>query len=76
MPKGCCCLKKDSWIQLDEYFEFISHDLLAKHFSGEMVRIGIVPEEIFIDLLQCAIDSDDISMRHQKDLKTILKAIS
>jgi hypothetical protein len=75
LPKGCCCLKNDTWIQLDEYFEFTTHELLAKHFSGEMVRIGVVPEEIFKDLLQCAIDSEDILMIHQKELKTILKAI-
>jgi hypothetical protein len=33
LPQNSCCLKKDTWIGLDEFFELTTAKLLAKHFS-------------------------------------------
>ena len=50
LPIGCCCLKKHTWIQLDQYFKFKSAEFLGWHFSGRINRIGVLPTEITIDL--------------------------
>ena len=73
LPKGSCCLKEDTWIQLDQYFEFTKSDLISKHFTGQINRIGILPKEISTQLLECAIRSDDISLSQEKILKEMLK---
>lgn len=73
LPKGSCCLNEDTWIQLDQYFEFTAHELVSRHFTGQIKRIGILPKEIIYQLLDCAIKSDDISLSQEKILKEILK---
>ena len=42
LPQNSCCLKKDTWIGLDEFFELTTAELLAKHFSGEVKTIGVL----------------------------------
>ncbi len=61
LPKGCCCLHKDTWVMLDQFFEFKAYELLAKHFSGQMRRIGVLPDQIVKELLDCAINCDDVT---------------
>jgi hypothetical protein len=73
LPKGSCCLNEDTWIQLDQYFEFTAHELVSRHFTGQIKIIGILPKEIIYQLLDCAIKSDDISLSQEKVLKEILK---
>jgi hypothetical protein len=61
LPKGCCCLSKPTWAMLDDFFEFNGQELLAKHFSGQMRRIGVLPEKIVKELLHCAANCDDVT---------------
>ena len=60
LPQHSCCLEKDTWIGLDEFFEFTTAELLARHFSGEIRTIGVLPDKTVKKLLECAIDCDDI----------------
>lgn len=76
LPRGSCCLHLDTWVMLDDFFEFRSHDVLARHFSGQMNRIGILPEEITKELLNCSINCYDITIAQTAALKEILKAMS
>jgi hypothetical protein len=71
LPKGCCCLSENTWIQLDQYFEFTKPELVARHFSGKINRIGLLPNEITLQLLECAINSFDITGTQEKILKEI-----
>lgn len=63
LVQGCCCLSKSTWVTLDEYYEFKDAELLQKHFSGDINRIGTLPDELTIALMECAMASDDISAR-------------
>ena len=74
-PKGTCCLKQNTWIQLDQFFEFKSHELIARHFSGKIKRIGILPDKILVELLDCAINCQDITEKQAKDLKDTVAAL-
>ena len=62
-PKGSCCLTKHTWIQLDQFFEFEAHELLNRHFTGLLKRIGVLPDRILDELLDCAINCDDITTK-------------
>ena len=74
-PKGSCCLKHDTWIQLDQFFEFKAHELLARHFTGKIKRIGILPDQILKELLDCAIGCQDITSDQAKELKECAKTL-
>ena len=75
LVKNCCCLKKDTWIVLDEFYEFNYNHLLQKHFSNEIHRLGMLSDDITIDLLKCAIHSEDISSSQVEIVRASLKNI-
>jgi len=68
-PKGSCCLTKDTWIQLDQFFEFKMHDMIARHFSGHIKRIGVLPDQLLSELLICAIECEDITQKQSQVLR-------
>lgn len=74
LVKGCCCLSKSTWVCLDEYYEFKDSELLQKHFSGDINRIGLLTDEITVALMECALQSEDISPRQTNIVQTALDA--
>lgn len=72
LVKGCCCLSKPTWVCLDEYYEFKDSELLQRHFSGDIDRIGLLTDEITIALMECALQSEDISPRQTRIVQTAL----
>jgi hypothetical protein len=60
LPQNSCCLEKDTYVGLNEFFEFTTAELLARHFSGEIRTIGVLPDKTVKELLECAIGCDDI----------------
>jgi hypothetical protein len=75
LPKGCCCLRTHTWVQLDQFFEFNSTHFLTANFSGRINRIGLLPDEIIIELLHCAIDSQDITQIQQNVLIEMVEGL-
>lgn len=76
IPKDSCCLEKDTWVGLDDFFELTSSELLARHFSGDIKTIGILPEAIVKELLECAIGCDDIQTKQIEILTTQLSRLA
>ena len=72
LPKGSTCLKLDTWVMLDQFFDLTAHKLLTKSFSGQINRIGLLPDDIFLDLIKCAIDCDDITLEQKDIIKNYL----
>ena len=72
LVKGCCCLSKPTWVSLDEYYEFKDSELLQKHFSGDINRIGLLTDPITIALMECVLQSEDISPRQTCIVQTAL----
>lgn len=72
LPAGSCCLKENTWIQLDQFFEFTSHLLLSKHFSGQMNRVGLLEKSILKALLECTVICEDISGSQEKIIRKTL----
>ena len=76
LPQNSCCLKKNTWIGLDEFFELTTAELLAKHFSGEVKTIGVLSETLVKELLECAISCDDILTKQVEILIDQLKIMT
>jgi hypothetical protein len=57
---------------LDDYYEFKDSELLQRHFSGDVNRIGELSDAVTIELMECALNSDDISGRQAGIAKSAL----
>lgn len=55
------CFKKDTWICLDDFYEFDASELLQGSFSGRIQHIGELPSSMLPALISCALQSDDIT---------------
>lgn len=73
---GSCCLTKPTWICLDEFYEFKDSELLQRHFDGQIKRIGELSDTETVELLRCALASEDISGRQSAILKSALTALT
>jgi hypothetical protein len=61
---------------LDQFFEFNASEMIDRHFSGRMKRIGILPLEQLRELLKCAIDCQDISERQANVVRQTFEGLS
>lgn len=72
LVQHCCVLSKPTWICLHEFYEFSAAALVKKHFAGETKLIGNLPDHITVDLIACALSSQDITAAQEEILKHIM----
>jgi hypothetical protein len=70
-----CFLHENTWIQLDDFFEFDAQKLLQKITNGEVRKLFVLDSSQTIELLTCASHSDDISVIHETEIKKTIDAI-
>jgi len=61
VPQSKTCFPRDTWICLDDFYEFKTEELLQGRFSGRINPVGELPLTILQALIDCALHSDDIS---------------
>jgi len=61
IPRFKACFSKDTWICLDDFYEFRPEELLRGRFRGRIQTIGTLPAMITKKLIECALRSDDIT---------------
>lgn len=66
-------MSKPTWVCLDGYYEFKDSELVQRHFSGHVNRIGELPEKITIELMECAVQTDDISGQQAAIIRLVTK---
>ena len=76
LVQNCCLLSKPTWFCLDEFYELKHSTLLQRHFSGDVWRIGTLPDELTTALMSCAQQSDDISADQLAIVQGALEAFS
>ena len=75
VPDGSSDLRGDSWLMLREFKELTAPQLLQKKFSGIARHIGVLPKEMLIQLLECALAGDDLSTQQEEVLRATLQHI-
>lgn len=60
LPEKAACLNSDTWIQLEDFFLFDTQPLVDQIGSGRIHRIGLLTNQIAMELIDCASRSDDI----------------
>lgn len=75
LPKGSCSFEKDTWIELNEFFEFELSEIFQKRLAKTIEHKNILPNRILKDLLNCAVNCDDISEFQENIIKKVLTEI-
>ncbi|MDZ7753238.1 MAG: hypothetical protein U5S82_16680 [Gammaproteobacteria bacterium] len=73
--KGSCFLNKNTWIQLDAFYEFNVADLRQKVMSGQINRIGVLDTAQALELLICTSHSEDLSQLQESLVLQTIKDI-
>ena len=58
---GCCCLSKNSWVCLGDYYELEKQKVFDGAVGGAIRVFGMLTEELTRDVQVCAVNTDDIS---------------
>ena len=61
MPPKTCYLKGETWVCLDEFYEFSYRKALKKKFDGVIKPVCTILDPILRRIQDCARNSDDIS---------------
>lgn len=72
IPQGTSSFPSDTWVGLDEFFEFKHTELIQRHFSGEIKTIGTLQNNLTVQLLNCAIQSEDITLHQEAAINAAL----
>ena len=75
IPKGTSTFPMDTWINLDEFYEFKSTELIQRHFTGEIRSIGNLEINLTAKLLACSLQSEDITFHQEKAIKAALEKL-
>lgn len=76
IPKGTSSFPINTWVSLDEFYEFKHTELIQRHFSGEIKTIGTLDNNLTIKLLNCALQSEDITLHQETAIKAALEQLS
>ncbi len=76
IPKGTSSFPVDTWVSLDEFYEFKSTELIQRHFSGEIKTIGMLDNALTIKLLNCVLQSEDITLHQESAIKVTLEQLN
>jgi hypothetical protein len=76
IPKGTSTFPTDTWVSLDEFYEFKSTELIQRHFSGEIKTIDNLESSLTIKLLSCTLQSQDITFHQEKAIKAALHELT
>ena len=75
LPENSCWFDKNTWVELERYYEFQANELLSKRFSERLKQCGVLDKSITCLLLECAIESEDISIQNANILKSVFNSI-
>lgn len=65
LVQNCCQFRKPTWVCLIDYYEFNDAELAQGEQVGDFHIAHLLPSNIALELVQCAIESDDISGKQQ-----------
>lgn len=61
IPQGMASFPKDTWVQLEEFYEFPSTQFDAACPGTRFRVLDVLPPELRTELVTCALGSDDIT---------------
>ena len=74
VPRKYKIFRKQTWICLNEFYEFTATVLVQRKFDGKVTYMGDLGEPVTKALIGCAAEADDISLAHEKHLRDTIAA--
>lgn len=68
IPKHGCCLRENTWIQLEAFYEFDKAALIQEVVNSAIDRIGVLDPTMSIELVTCATHSQDLTQFQEQEL--------
>lgn len=72
LPPSSCGLNGETWVCLEEFYEFNATAVLKKKFGGIIDAICDLPVGVIRDLQACALKSEDISVLQERAIRNYL----
>lgn len=72
LPQNACCLKENTWVQLETYYEFEFHELNSRIVAGSIRQVGALDSDLTEELLICATHSDDVTGYQERAIQAAL----
>ncbi|WP_424362950.1 hypothetical protein [Methylocystis parvus] len=72
LPPGCCYLKTQTWVCLNEFYEINASIALQKRFSGKIKPVCTLEDSLIRAIQDCAALSADISSFQASAIKACL----
>ena len=69
---GCCCLTKNSWVCLSEFYEIGRQQLYAKIVAASVFKTGLLTPDLTKDVQTCAAGSDDVTKTQEAMIRAHL----
>ena len=76
IPEHVQLFPKDTWIQLHEFFSFDVTEFRTGHRQGISLPRITIPNRFLVPLIECALQSDDLSGENEKVLDATLSQIT
>ena len=61
LPPGCCYLRTNTWVCLNEFYELNAVQILQKRFQGVVKPVCTIEDAITRQMQDCALQSLDIT---------------
>ncbi|OGG96051.1 MAG: hypothetical protein A2527_12065 [Candidatus Lambdaproteobacteria bacterium RIFOXYD2_FULL_50_16] len=72
LPKGCCYLDLNSWVQLEEYKEIEQGLMSQRQLENKLKLICTLSDDLIAAIVNCAISTPDISGNQINELRRTL----
>jgi len=74
LPEHSCYFEEPTWVQMENYFEFNQAEL-DRVRKRKLYKKSELPLDLIKDLIQCAIESEDITTIQEQVLKKTLSCL-
>ena len=69
LPRICCpFLNKETWIQMDDFYQFGVEQLERNILDGKIYRIGVLDVKFTVRLMSCVASADDITQAQESEI--------
>lgn len=73
IPLEATIFREDTWVCLDYLVDFRQAEFEQKTTQGNIRKITVLSLGLLLDLLECAIDADDVTVEQEKLLRVSLE---
>ncbi|MBF0611441.1 MAG: hypothetical protein G8345_12070 [Magnetococcales bacterium] len=75
LPLHTNTFRKDTWVQLDDFFHFNNGEIIVGGLNGYIIQQFLLPKRFLREIIECALLSEDLPFSDEDVLKKALLVI-